>query len=134
MLDCADNPITILPETLPDMLRVLLVDNCRLSSLPNRLPSSLETLYCNRNKLTCFPDVMPDGLIRMKTDFNSMPVQRLYESIREFIARVNALDARDSKERTTQRCSQIWEELMMTVWHPSRVEKLMLMGVDMEDM
>jgi hypothetical protein len=28
----------------------------------------------------------------------------------------------------------IQEELMMKVWHPLRVERLMLAGVDMEDM
>jgi hypothetical protein len=28
----------------------------------------------------------------------------------------------------------IFEELAQKVWHPSRVERLMLAGVDMEDM
>jgi hypothetical protein len=33
-----------------------------------------------------------------------------------------------------QRCALVFEELAKTVWHPQRVERLMLAGVDMEDM
>jgi len=40
----------------------------------------------------------------------------------------------DSKERIVARCALYFEELAQTVWHPSRVERRMLAGVDMEDM
>lgn len=33
-----------------------------------------------------------------------------------------------------ERCNLIKEELMMKMWHPSRVEKMLLAGVDVEDM
>jgi hypothetical protein len=40
----------------------------------------------------------------------------------------------ESKERCMKRCAQYKEEIMMKVWHPSRVEKLLEMGYDIEDM
>jgi len=56
----------------------------------------------------------------------------------DYIARVKAIaDAKAeaaSKERIVQRCALVFEELAQKVWHPSRVERLMLGGVDMEDM
>jgi hypothetical protein len=39
-----------------------------------------------------------------------------------------------SKERIVARCDLIFEELAKKMWHPSRVERLMLAGVDMEEM
>jgi hypothetical protein len=47
---------------------------------------------------------------------------------------VNAIAEAASRERVKQRCGLIFEELAQTVWHPSRVERRMLAGVDMEDM
>jgi hypothetical protein len=32
-----------------------------------------------------------------------------------------------------ERCATYKEEIMMKAWHPSRVEKLIEMGYDMED-
>jgi len=40
----------------------------------------------------------------------------------------------ESKERIVTRCALYFEELAKKVWHPQRVERLMLAGVDMEDM
>jgi hypothetical protein len=56
------------------------------------------------------------------------------ESIPDYVARVNAIAETQSKERITQRCAVFFEELAQKVWHPSRVERLMLAGVDMEEM
>lgn len=39
-----------------------------------------------------------------------------------------------SKLRLQERCKQVKEEIMMRAWHPSRVEKLLLAGYDIEDM
>jgi hypothetical protein len=39
-----------------------------------------------------------------------------------------------SKERCTKRCAHYKEEIMMKAWCPSRVEKLLEMGYDIEDM
>ena len=38
------------------------------------------------------------------------------------------------RERTVTRCRSFKEELMMNRWHPSRVEKLLKMGYEIEDM
>jgi hypothetical protein len=40
----------------------------------------------------------------------------------------------ESKERSLKRCKEYKEGIMMKVWHPSRVEKLLEMGYDIEDM
>jgi hypothetical protein len=39
-----------------------------------------------------------------------------------------------SKKRCTERCATYKEEIMMKTWHPSRVEMLLEMGYDVEDM
>jgi hypothetical protein len=39
-----------------------------------------------------------------------------------------------SMERCMKRCAQYKEEIMMKTWHPSRVEMLLEMGYDVEDM
>ena len=38
-----------------------------------------------------------------------------------------------SKERCNSRCVTYKEQIMMKAWHPSRIEKLIEMGYDMED-
>ena len=40
----------------------------------------------------------------------------------------------ESRLRNNERCVMIKEELMMNRWHPTRVEKLILLGYDVEDM
>jgi hypothetical protein len=59
----------------------------------------------------------------------------------EMVQRINArmrdwteMLERESKERCVKRCAQHKERIMMKVWHPSRVERLLDMGYDMEDM
>jgi hypothetical protein len=51
-----------------------------------------------------------------------------------YVARVNAFAEAASQGRIVQRCALYFEELAQTVWHPSRVERQILAGVDMEDM
>jgi len=43
-------------------------------------------------------------------------------------------DIEESKKRTKERCMKFKEELMMNRWHPTRVEKWILAGFDIEDM
>ena len=38
-----------------------------------------------------------------------------------------------SKERSQKRCNQVKEEIMMRTWHPCRIEKLLNLGYDIED-
>ena len=42
--------------------------------------------------------------------------------------------AEESKERCIERCKEYKEQIMMKAWHPSRVERLLEMGYEMEDM
>jgi len=80
--------------------------------LPQTLPTGLSFTCSNNN----FPDMEDD------------------ESIPDYVARVNAIAEAASQERIVQRCALVFEELAQKVWHPSRVERQMLAGVDMEDM
>jgi hypothetical protein len=47
---------------------------------------------------------------------------------------VKAFVEKKSKDRIVARCALYFQEMMEVAWHPSRVEKWMLAGVDMEDM
>jgi hypothetical protein len=85
----------------------------QLTTLPETLPVSLTIFTCSNNN---FPDIEDD------------------ESIPDYVARVHAVAETASKERITQRCALYFEELVKNVWHPQRVERLMMAGVDMEDM
>ena len=67
-------------------------------------------------------------------DGNPLPERDDEESILDYVARMKANAEAASKERIVQRCGIIFEDLARTVWHPRRVERLMLAGVDMEDM
>jgi hypothetical protein len=91
-------------------------------------------LYCAHNWLTTIPTTLPDGLITFWYSHNAFPDLEYNESRYEHIHRVNAIAEAASKERITQRCAVFFEELAQKVWHPSRVERLMLAGVDMEEM
>jgi hypothetical protein len=56
----------------------------------------------------------------------------MVEAVNSMIVRAAAYANQESKERCVGRCSQYKEEIMMTVWHPKRVEKLIEMGIDLE--
>jgi hypothetical protein len=95
---------------------------------------ALTTLFCNDNQLTTLPDTLSACLTTLYCYRNNLPKREDNESIPDYVARVNAIAETTSKERITQRCGLIFEELAKKVWHPQRVERLMLVGVDMEDM
>jgi hypothetical protein len=38
-----------------------------------------------------------------------------------------------SKLRIQQRCKEVKEEIMMRTWHPTRIEKMINLGYDIED-
>jgi hypothetical protein len=56
----------------------------------------------------------------------------MVESVNEGVRNAAALTHRESKRRCNKRCATYKEEIMMTVWHPTRVEKLIEMGIDLE--
>jgi hypothetical protein len=91
-------------------------------------------LYCSHNQLTTLPKTLPDGLVTFWYTKNAFPDRELDETNYEYIHRINAIAESASQDRIVARCRTIFEELAQTVWHPSRVERRMLLGVDMEDM
>jgi hypothetical protein len=104
-------------------------DGNKLTSLPD-LPDSLVELFCNHNQLMSLPE-FPDGLRTLECAGNHVPYRPYNQPIRDYAARVQAFVEAASKDRIVQRCRTIFEELAKTAWHPSRVERRMLEGVDM---
>jgi Leucine-rich repeat (LRR) protein len=145
---CSETPIESLP-TLPKTLEVLKCENNRLQSLPS-LPDNLKKLVCSNNLLTDLPS-LPEHLKELDCRFN--PISNLpdihssmsyllcnddnewargpKENMYEHMDRVKLLT---SQRRTNKRCSMVKEGIMMKAWHPSRVERLILAGIDVEDM
>ena len=104
-----------------------------LTELPD-LPVGLTKLYCHNNQLTTLPETLPASLTTLYCYSNNLPKRPKDESIPDYVARVKAIAEKASKERIVTRCALVFEELAKKVWHPQRVERLMLAGVDMEDM
>jgi hypothetical protein len=126
-LTCYCCTLTSLP-TLPDNLRKLNCLGNPLETLPE-LPSTLEVLKAelpwidSLEEDTClggpkiYPALWPD----------------MVEAVNQDVRNCAALTHRESKRRCNKRCATYKEEIMMTVWHPKRVEKLIEMGIDLED-
>jgi hypothetical protein len=131
--DC--NQLTALPE-LPSHLTYLSCSYNELTSLSS-LPHGLQKLYCSQNALKFLPElpstllglacVLPhNDQIYISNELTPDIVKQLNDENRELMAQ--------SKKRCTARCKIYKEEIMMKAWHPSRVEKLLEMGYDIEDM
>jgi primosomal protein N'' len=90
------------------------------------LPSTLQEL--RSELLICDEDKQGSPMI-----YNWMS-PRLVETVNQIIRKAETFSTRKSKERCMKRCAQYKEEIMMKAWHPSRVEKLLHMGYDVEDM
>jgi len=133
-LDCSHNRLTRLPDTLPAGLTLLCCSNNQLTTLHDTLPTGLIVLYCSHNHLTTLPNSLPTTLALFCCEYNNFPEGEYNEETEDYVARINAIAETASQERIVQRCALVFEELAQTVWHPSRVERRMLEGVDMEDM
>jgi hypothetical protein len=145
-LNCSHNQLICLP-TLPLPLKLLTCSFNKLTSLPT-LPN-LRELNCITNSLETLPE-LPSTLEHLKA---TLPwIEDLEENVRlggpriyhtlwpEMVGTVNqmvrkeaALTDRQSKKRCVARCKIYKEEIMMTVWHPRRVNPLIEMGIDLED-
>jgi hypothetical protein len=78
-----------------------------------------------------------------KTDLienTSEDILDIMEVTPEIIQRINGqmrgwmeMQERESHMRCMERCATYKEEIMMKAWHPSRIEMLINMGYDMED-
>ena len=130
--------IYLLPNTLPAGLQYLACRGNRIERLPEALPATLTVLICDYNGLSSLPE-LPSTLTYLSCSHNhTLACQGILESMPDYVARMinsTQLNAMyHSRVRIVRRCTMIFEELAQKVWHPSRVERLMLAGVDMEDM
>jgi hypothetical protein len=152
---CQFNKLTTLPP-LPSSLDKISVDFNSLTALP-KLPISLTHLSCDGNNLTSLPSLhhglnklhfflnpletlpeLPSTLSSLsgrlphdKQDFRSNELTP--EKVQELNQENEKWMDPYKKERCMKRCAQYKEEIMIKAWHPSRVEKLIEMGYDMED-
>jgi hypothetical protein len=149
---CYCNPLTGLP-TLPLELEELSCHTCTLTSLP-LLPSNLRKLNCLGNPLETLPE-LPSTLEQVQAELpiyyemdweiqeeiqhgGRMIYDGMYPdlvgAVNYMIVRAAAYANQESKKRCTIRCSTYKEQIMMKAWRPSRVEMLLEMGYDVEDM
>ena len=127
-LRCDHNELTRLPP-LPSQLRTLRCDQNYITSLPD-LPESLRSLWCDNNHLTSLP-LLPTHLVDLWCEGNRLLPPLTRESPKEYEGRLREYE---SKMRIICRVKMYKEDLMMNRWHPSRVEKLLEAGYDIEDM
>jgi hypothetical protein len=136
-LDCACNHLLSLPP-LPASLRSLDCVANHIRWLP-ALPERLCVLYCKENPLETFPD-LPRDLGYLMCDMYGVSIE-LEDTTPEGIQQINTqmrgwteLLEQQSKERCMARCKIYKEQIMMVVWHPTRVAPLIERGIDLEDM
>ena len=98
-------------------------------------------MNCEENPTETLPE-LPLSLTSINCE---MPFDNTYLELKnmtpETVRRINEevrygmkVLLEESKERSLYRCSQYKEEIMMKAWRPSRVEMLLEMGYDVEDM
>ena len=136
---CATNRLTSLPK-LPDSIQYLDCNTNHIRILPS-LPVGFVTLGCEKNPLETLPE-LPPGLTGLTCDLpmydHTMDLRQMApETVqclnKDIRAWANYL-IQESKERSLKRCKEYKEEIMMKAWHPTRVQKLLEMGYDIEDM
>jgi len=120
---------------------------CSLTSLPT-LPTNLRELNCLINPLETLPE-LPSTLEMLKATLPWVEDEedvrlggpRMYHTlwpemvgvVNQMVAMAAALTDRQSNRRCVARCKIYKEEIMMAVWHPRRVNPLIEMGIDLED-
>jgi hypothetical protein len=125
--------LAALPE-LPSCLTYLSCSYNELTSLPS-LPCGLQKLYCSQNTLQTLPELPStlSGLSCVLPHNDEIFISN--ELTPEIVQQLNDVWMEPlSKERCMERCAQYKEQIMMKAWHPSRVEKLLEMGYNIEDM
>jgi hypothetical protein len=138
---CVRSNISYLPE-LPKSLNWLVSYGMNTHITISKLPEGLERLRCDTitpsmdNKITLkefiennenriqLPD-LPKSLKWLSCDViqpDDMSMEAFIDTLRDWQEQPR------SKERSQERCKIIKEELMMTAWHPKRVEKWLEAG------
>jgi hypothetical protein len=127
------NCLTALPKLPPSLTHISCAAN-NLTSLPS-LPHGLEKLYCSNNPLESLPE-LPSSLTGLTYKLPHNKERVVYNPLTpEIVQQLNDVWMEPQRrDRCMERCAIYKEEIMMRVWHPSRVEKLLKMGYDIEDM
>jgi len=92
-INCSNNKLTELPQTLPNSLQRLWCGGNKLSDLPQTLPDSLQELYCSDNNLTELPQTLPDSLQQLycaRNKLTELPLN-LPQSLQELYCSENKL-------------------------------------------
>jgi hypothetical protein len=139
VLDARESMIEQLPP-LPKCLIFLDVEYTSLRKLPP-IPSSLVRLMCKHTHITQFPHMLSERLLTLYCDIalfnqlyevpahlellevydsqeNQIVIRKTYTDHTDCIMRMNL---EKFKQRCTERCFKIMEELIAEVWKPSRV-------------
>lgn len=123
-LHCEKTPITSLP-TLPESLENLNCAKTSLTSLPP-LPPRLEKLNILLTHIQELPP-LPEKLRSLKILRTPLILNRKNdETIADYNERWKVWrEEKESKKRCEGRTKLLKEELVATVWHPRRVEKML---------
>jgi hypothetical protein len=134
---CFDNNyITWLPELPPHLTSLSFCWN-QLSSIPS-LPHGLHSLFCFANPLETMPE-LPSTLNYLVctlpyTNERYAPLRLTPDIIHELNRENREWAETQSRERSMNRCSVYYEELMHNRWNPDRIEYLYRMGYVIGDM
>jgi hypothetical protein len=102
-----------------------------LETLPE-LPSTLEVLKSELPIYYEFDEEIQEDIQHGGRMIYDGMYPDMVAAVNYMIVRAAAYVNQESKTRCTMRCEIYKEEIMMTVWHPRRVEKLIEMGIDLE--
>ena len=127
------NPIRHLPDNLPDSIEILYCEGMMLRDLPETLPAKLSYINCSDNQISELPECLRK--IVVQCDRNRLPVDRdSYTTYTDYIEDLFRKQRYIKKKRSVDRTRQYKEELVQTVWHPERLERIWFSkGLDFED-
>jgi Leucine-rich repeat (LRR) protein len=137
------NRISEIPSDLPSTLEWLVLDRNRITKIPDSLPEGLKMLYIHNNRIDEFPKKFPSTLIHCSMDKNPITIGTVlegYSDIRYDVymkilkEKMEERIEEESKKRQQTRTLLLFEEIVMNVWHPSRVEALLEAGIDLESL
>lgn len=108
ILNFGNSNLWCLPE-LPIGLETLTCEGNNLTSLPP-LPPTLKHLNCSNNSLTHLPVLPPTLISLMCSNNNLVELPKLPPNL---------------KVRTQKRSNQIFQELIMKIYHPQNLDGLL---------
>ena len=131
-LSCVSSTLAFLPS-LPANLRILNCFGNPLETLPE-LPSTLQQLKSELPIYYEFDEEIQEEIQHGGRMIYDGMYPDLVGAVNYMIVRAATYVNQESKKRCNKRCAQYKEEIMMKAWRPSRMEMLIEMGYDVEDM